>query len=134
MPRSMVIGGRNFESHPVTLGLTLAGGQFCVRSAVGPWADRWQVAPGPFVHFYDPDPTCGSRDFPDYVSVDITATPPGRVAIEQFDASMQRSIFGFGAGWHEPEFNPRTGMRWRWLSEQGELQIRAPVRGVVLHL
>ena len=39
-----------------------------------------------------------------------------------------------GAGWHEQEFNPRTGGRWRWLSERGELQLRTPTRPLTLHL
>ena len=47
-----------------------------------------------------------------------------RVAIEQFDASATRPLVGFGDGWHEQEFNPRTGLRWRWLSERGELRRR----------
>ncbi len=62
----------------------------------------------------------------DYLTVRVEATGGGRVAIEQFDASPSRQIFGFGAGWHEQEFNPRTGLRWRWLSERGELKIGGP--------
>ena len=58
------------------------------------------------------------------VSVQSLAIPATRVAL----------IFGFAAGWHEPEFNPRTGTQWRWLSERGELQIRAGVPGMVLHI
>ena len=48
--------------------------------------------------------------------------PAARVAIEQFDVSATRPLVGFGDGWHEQEFNPRTGLRWRWLSERGELR------------
>ena len=60
-----------------------------------------------------------------------------QVAIEQFDASATRPLLGFGEGWHEQEFNPRTGARWRWLSERGELLIacrRRPRRSLILHL
>jgi hypothetical protein len=129
----MMIGGRNFESHPVNLTMTLADGKFFYGTAGGGhWTRAWQVAPGPFVNFFRP--MHGPGDVPDYVSVDIAATPPGRVAIEQFDASVQRSIFGFGLGWHEQEFNPRTGLRWRWLSERGELKVRAPAGGASLHI
>jgi hypothetical protein len=35
-------------------------------------------------------------------------------------------VFGFADGWHEQEYNPQTGQRWRWLSERGELHILAP--------
>jgi hypothetical protein len=56
------------------------------------------------------------------------------VAIEQFDASAQRALLGFGDGWHEQEFNPRTGSRWRWLSERGDVQLRASVPRVSLHV
>jgi len=132
--QSMVIGGRNFESHSVNLTMTLADGKFLMGSANGAWTAAWQVAPGPFVRLFDPRTTRPSGDLPDYVSVDIAAVPTGHVAIEQFDASAQRSIFGFGAGWHEPEFNPRTGMRWRWLSERGELNVRTTARRLSLHL
>src|SRR5881397_391266 len=45
----------------------------------------------------------------DYPRVTVTTTPGARVAIEQFDASATRTVFGFGEGWHEQEFNPRTG-------------------------
>jgi hypothetical protein len=62
----------------------------------------------------------------DYLIVRVEATGGGRVAIEQFDASPSRQIFGFGPGWHERELNPRTGLRWRWLSERGELKLGGP--------
>jgi len=52
------------------------------------------------------------------------------VAIEQFDASASRTLVGFGDGWHEQELNPRTGVRWRWLSEQGTLRMRLPLRRI----
>jgi hypothetical protein len=55
-----------------------------------------------------------------YARLTVQAVGPG-VAIEQFDASATRALSGFGAGWHEPEFDPRTGRRWRWLSERGEV-------------
>jgi len=42
----------------------------------------------------------------------------------------------YGDGWHEQEFNPRTGLRWRWLSERGELKVRPNTRALpaMLHL
>jgi hypothetical protein len=64
----------------------------------------------------------------------LAAVPPARMAIEQFDASAVRPIFGFGDGWHEREFNPRTGRQWRWLSERGELRFASPTPRLLLHL
>jgi hypothetical protein len=63
----------------------------------------------------------------------VSATPTARVAIEQFDFSRKRPLFGFGNGWHEQEYNPATGLRWRWVSQRGELRI-ADARALVLHL
>ena len=54
--------------------------------------------------------------------------------LEQFDASKHRVLSGFGNGWHEQEYNARTGLRWRWLSERGELRLRSPVSNVRLRL
>ena len=61
--------------------------------------------------------------------------PAARVAVEQFDASSTRPLFGFGDGWHEQEFNPRTGLRWRWLSQRGAVHVtprRISAGGVVM--
>ncbi len=60
---------------------------------------------------------------PAYDAIVVTTTTGARIAIEQFDVSATRSLIGFGDGWHEQELNPRTGRRWRWLSERGELKL-----------
>jgi hypothetical protein len=106
--------------------MTLAAGNSVGATARGDiWQDAWRVAPGPFLHFFHSVPVShGPRD---YLSVAIAATAPQRVAIEQFDASASRPVAGFGAGWHEQELDPRTGRRWRWLSERGELVIERPL-------
>jgi hypothetical protein len=112
----VMIGGRNLEptARPrltVTIGDRWVG----LRDVV--------VPPGPFLFFME-SPTVAWENAPDYVSVDVAASPPANLAIEQFDASPGRALVGFGDGWHEQEFNPRTGLRWRWLSERGELKLR----------
>ena len=61
----------------------------------------------------------------------VEASTGSRVAIEQFDASALRPLVAFGDGWHEQEFNPRTGVRWRWLSERGELRGRIPFKRLI---
>jgi len=65
----------------------------------------------------------------------VSATEGNAVAIEQFDASPARILFGFGDGWHEQELNPRTGARWRWLSERGEIRLGSrPADPLRLHI
>jgi hypothetical protein len=126
----LMVGGRNFD--PTTrprLMVTLGG---VTR-------DEAVLAPGPFLRFVDmPHIDVPRIDVPggasDYVPVTIGTSPPSRVAIEQFDASATRPVVGFGEGWHEQEFNPRTGLRWRWLSERGELRLRSPSPRATLHL
>ena len=87
---------------------------------------------------------CPSNDswIRDYGALTVTVAPAAPVALEQFDASAKRPLLGFGDGWHEQEFNPRTGARWRWLSERGELRVqrpplpddRQPMPALVLHV
>jgi len=93
------------------------------------------LAPGGFLEF-TASPIIAFADAPDgYAALTIATTPPAPVAIEQFDASSSRTLAGFGAGWQEQEFNPVTGLRWRWLSERGELHLRQVAqRPVTLHL
>jgi hypothetical protein len=79
-------------------------------------------------------PVVTPTDRPEQVVVNVSTQPPARVAIEQFDASVNRPLTGFGTGWHEQEFNPRTGRRWRWLSERGELKVQSPSRRASLHI
>ena len=79
-----------------------------------------------------------------YAAVTVDATPRVNVAIEQFDASLTRAVLGLAEGWHEQEYDPATGRRWRWLSEHGTLRLRMPLKrvafdrfeapGLVLHI
>jgi hypothetical protein len=121
---AIVIGGRSFDaSAQPTIAMTLDGAPLA----------QWTVAPGFFLRFVSLPPAAGGNAG-DYAKLTIRVTPPSRVAMEQFDASAVRPLVGFGDGWNEPEYNPRTGRRWRWLSEKGELKLRSPVRAVQLHL
>jgi hypothetical protein len=80
--------------------------------------------PGTFLKFVSLPFAQRDAAAPEYDTLSVTTTAGARVAIEQFDASSTRPLLGFGDGWHEQEFNPRTGLRWRWLSERGELKLR----------
>jgi len=112
---TLMIGGRNFEpTLRPHLSVSISG-----RPRL-----EMDVAPGGFLRFV-PLPFLHPDGPVDYVAVEVTATPPSHLAIEQFDVSATRPLAGFGDGWHEPELDPRTGQRWRWLSERGELQVQA---------
>jgi hypothetical protein len=107
---ALVVGGRNFDASRRPR-LTLSG----------PSPRSWPLAPGSFAEivrlpFIEVDASA-----PEYVHVTLSASPPARVAIEQFDASAARAVVAFGPGWHEPEYDPASGRQWRWLSDRGEL-------------
>jgi hypothetical protein len=78
-------------------------------------------------------------DFPDgvqtgegrYARVTIASRAAGGdgrrapVGIRQFDIqSADRMLYGFGEGWHEDEFDPATGLRWRWTSERSVIRVQ----------
>jgi hypothetical protein len=57
------------------------------------------------------------------VSADGSPLTPA-ASIEQFDAQTPDTlVFGYGDGWHEDEYNPRTGARWRWASDRAQLRV-----------
>jgi hypothetical protein len=125
----MVIGGRNFDAAPVRLTIT-AGGKV--------WREMPSVPPGSFLNLMTV-PDARAWQTQGYERFSVAALPPSHLAIEQFDAAsdrpgLTRPVFGFGQGWHEPEFNPRTGLRWRWLSERGELRLHPILRPATLHI
>jgi hypothetical protein len=120
----LMVGGRNFDVAPSRLMLS-AGGNI--------WREIATVAPGWFLHFV-PVPAGDAGGTARYNEFKIAALRPATIAIEQFDASASRPLVGYGDGWHEQELNPRTGLRWRWLSERGELRLRTPTLRLALHL
>jgi len=93
------------------------------------------LQPGAFLRFAPIPAAADVADAREYAKVGVRATEGDAVAIEQFDASPARILFGFGDGWHEQELNPRTGARWRWLSERGEIRLGSrPTDPLNLHL
>ena len=125
-PLHLVVGGRHLgvEGDP-SAELTLA--------IDGEIRDRWTVSVGErnflrFVEFPDGLPT---GDGPALLTV--ASRSPGAterratVGIRQFDLqSADRIVYGFGEGWHEEEYDPATGLRWRWTSERSVLRIHGP--------
>ncbi|MGH9386560.1 MAG: hypothetical protein ACRD2N_19990 [Vicinamibacterales bacterium] len=57
------------------------------------------------------------------------AAPAGRivdVAVEQFDVQSPGSAMaGFDGGWHMPELDPATGLKWRWIEETADVHTEA---------
>ena len=126
----LMVGGRSFDatSRP-KLTVELGGDERPVTSFFSE-----TLSPGPFLRLLalPSDVDFGRAE---YGRLNIRADVGSTVAIEQFDVSRDRPILGFGEGWHELEFNPRTGVQWRWLSERGELPFRSPTpSGLSLHV
>jgi len=119
---TLVVGGRNFDGTQPRL-------QVSVDDRI---RDEFVVAAGFFLRFI-PLESRGT-EAKEFAKVSIRTIPPSRTAIEQFDASLDRPVFGYGPGWLEPEFNPQNGLRWRWLTERGELRVHAPAAGSPLKL
>jgi hypothetical protein len=123
---AMIVGGRNFSPTPSTIMIGAPG-------IIQPLFPPFTAPPGAFYHIF-PLPTFALPPAQDYVRLVLRASPETRVAIEQFDVSGARPIFAYGDGWQEQEFNPRTGARWRWLSERGELRFASRTPRLTLHL
>lgn len=72
-----------------------------------------------------------------YATFRITARPAAggpaaAVAVRQFDVQpADQTIYGFGEGWHEEEYDNATGSRWRWTSDRSVIRV-SPARGVRL--
>jgi hypothetical protein len=139
---TIIVGGRNFEGRNTDLAVHI--GETSVAD--------FSAGPGAFLRILrlpiDAPPeraspgaeagvasgaSSGASSGAEYGKLTVTATPSIHVAIEQFDFSRERPLFGYGEGWHEQEYNPATGQRWRWLGGRGELRIADP-RALVLHL
>ena len=127
----LMIGGRVLDpSRRPKLTVTFDDG-----SADQPSLISEVLQPGAFLRFAPIPAATAVADTREYAKVSVSATEGDAVAIEQFDASPARILFGFGDGWHEQELNPRTGARWRWLSERGEIRVGSrPTEPLRLHL
>ncbi len=89
------------------------------------------VPPGFFLRMIPLPSTAGAGD---YAEVTVSSDNP-QLAVEQFDAQPAgRPIYGFGEGWNEQEYNPRTGVLWRWASDRSVLRVRGEGRALALTL
>ena len=126
---TLLIGGRNLgsvENGPVTLRLTLNGTALV----------SWQLPPGFFMKRENVGPQALASTSA-YVPLEVIAESASHVpvSLEQFDAQGPGvPMFGYGEGWHEPEYNPSIGRSWRWTSERSALWVRPIGRPVTLRL
>lgn len=119
----LVIGGRNLG----------APGDPNVRFSLdvdGRVLDTWDIAPSPgfFLRqiLLPPGALDGAGPLGTLtVHAQRNGAPAGTAAsVEQFDLqSMTAVMAGYDTGWHEGEFNPRTGLQWRWASDAAALRI-----------
>jgi hypothetical protein len=120
---NLIVGGRNLSKSGATAHVSVAVDDREVDAA--------DVSPGFFLRVIHLDAADGPGE---YAELTIAATDPD-VAIEQFDArSAGEPVFGFGDGWYEHEYNPATGLDWRWASDRAVLRVRPEGRALVLTL
>jgi hypothetical protein len=117
---ALLLGGRNFDPAVRPKVSVRIGGQTVVVVTADP---------GPFLFLGRLKPPAAEGS--DYLPITVTADPPARLGVEQFDASASRGLVGFGPGWHERELNPVTGQTWRWVSDRGELRYLSAGGGVL---
>jgi hypothetical protein len=122
-PMTLMIGGRNLAD---------AGPNARVRVSVdGTGVLDETVTPGFFLRMIDLPSMSGPGE---YATLEIVSDNP-LLAIEQFDAQPAgRVMYGFGEGWNEEEYNPRTGVSWRWSSDRAVLRVRAGGSALALSL
>jgi hypothetical protein len=71
------------------------------------------------------------------VEADSSGTDAGNlsVVLTQFDVQPPgQTMWGFGEGWHEPEYDPAKGLLWRWTSERATLLVVGATGDVQLRL
>jgi len=124
-PATVMVGGRNLAG---------AGPSARIRVAIdGRMIDEANAAPGFFLRMtrLAAGSLAGAGD---YARVTVSADSP-HVAVEQFDAQAAgRVLFGFGDGWHEGEYSPATGRRWRWMSDRALIRLRAEGHALSMRL
>ena len=101
--------------------------------------DRWTatVDTRNFLRFIDIPGGTGAGS--GYVPLTISSRAPGgaerraAVGVEQFDIQpASRLIYAFAEGWHEEEYDPINGRRWRWTSERSVLRVKGGVGPVAI--
>lgn len=135
-PLRLIVGGRNLggrDAPAVRFSLTVGGQP----------VDTWEVAPNPgfFVRSLTLPPSAARAPPGGLDEIRITSeaadgsTRTVPTAIEQFGLQpLDRVQFAYGEGWHEDEYQPRTGLRWRWSSGKAAIQVWPADRDVRVRL
>jgi hypothetical protein len=91
------------------------------------WAQRADVAPGPFALSWGVPVVPGPRGT--YAPLEVrvagsVAGGPERVFLEQFDLQPAGvPVVALEEGWYEPERDQATGRQWRWVSDVSALRV-----------
>jgi len=134
-PLHLVVGGR----HLGEAGDPAAEFELALDGVV---RDRWTLTfdERNFLRFLDL-PDGAARGDGNYARLTIVSRAGGGdgrrapVGVRQFDIqSTQQMIYGFGEGWHEDEYDPATGLRWRWTSERSVVRVQGAPGSVGLTL
>lgn len=131
-PMALMIGGRN-------LAAAGQGSSRVIMTVDGHEVEQIVASPGFFLRLTTlPAVTTNGPDRLAKIEVAATPASPGAVAniaIEQFN--VQRAgevVWGFETGWQEAEFNPKTGLRWRWMSDRADIAVYETSHDLVLTL
>lgn len=121
VPITLMVGGRNLAGPPALVQVDVDGRRVMEES----------IPNGFFLRMVTLPPPEGGTE---YATVTIRSDNP-ELAVEQFDAQPAgRVIYGFGDGWNEQEYNPSTGVSWRWSSDRSAIRLRAEGHAVALTL
>ena len=129
-PTVLLVGGRNLApagQSPAFVNITVDGHE----------VDRIVAPPGFFLKLTTL-PAITPANQKRYATLVIAAAPGSpdalaNVAIEQFNVQpLDEVIWGFDTGWQEAEFNPATGLRWRWTSESADILVHETSHNLVL--
>lgn len=65
----------------------------------------------------------------------VVSSDSDRIVVEQFDVQPAGTVvFGLGDGWHEHEYTPSTGDRWRWTSDRAVIRVRAEQKALSIRI
>jgi hypothetical protein len=129
----VMIGGRHLgraDDGPVQLTVTIDGSVIL----------HTRVGPGAFLEFAAVPPAV-YRGASGYARLEVHARPlagsgAAPLALEQFDLQSVGTgpILGYGEGWHEPEYDARSGRLFRWTGAAALLHVTSWSRPITLQL
>jgi hypothetical protein len=126
-PLTVVLGGRNLAAAGANPAAVIA------RVNRKPYEPAFPVAPDSYFFKVMDLPAGAVAGSTAYVPFEVSSD--GLLSLEQFDAQPPGvPMFGYAAGWFEPEYSPETGRAWRWTSNKSELWVRPIGRPVILRL